>query len=46
VLAGQVAEGHFTVAVSDSALIPAYLAFAAVCAAIAVYATRMTRGTS
>jgi hypothetical protein len=46
VLAGQVAEGHFTAAVSDSALIPAYLAFAAVCAAIAVYATPMTRGTS
>ena len=46
VLAGQVAEGRFTAAVSDSALIPAYLAFAAVCGAIAVYATRMTRGTS
>ena len=46
VLAGQVADGHFTAAVSDSGLIPAYLAFAAVCGAIAVYATRMTRGTS
>jgi hypothetical protein len=45
VLSGQAADGRFTAAVSNSALILPYLAFAAICAAIAVVATRIPRGT-
>jgi hypothetical protein len=46
VLSAQVAAGRFTAAVTDSALVGPYLAFAAVCGAIVVYATRISRGTS
>jgi hypothetical protein len=45
VLSAQVAAGRFTAVVDSSALILPYLAFAAVCAAIALYATRVPRGT-
>jgi hypothetical protein len=46
VLSGQIADGRLTAAVSNSALILPYLAFAAVGGAIAAYATRIPRGTS
>jgi hypothetical protein len=46
VLSGQAAAGRFTAAVSGSALVIPYLAFAACCAAVVVYATRIPRGTS
>jgi hypothetical protein len=46
VLSGQAAAGRFTAAVSDSALVIPYLAFAACCAAVVVYATRIPRGTT
>jgi hypothetical protein len=46
VLSGQAADGRFTAAVTDSALVVPYLAFAACCGAIVVYATRIPRGTS
>jgi hypothetical protein len=46
VLSSQVADGRFAAAVSNSALILPYLAFAAVCCVIALYATRAARGTS
>ena len=38
--------GHFTAVLTDSALVLPYLAFAVCCAAVAVYATRIPRGTS
>ena len=44
VLSWQVGAGQFTAAVSDSFLVLPYLAFAACCAAIAVYASRPGRG--
>jgi hypothetical protein len=46
VLSAQAAAGRFTAAVADSALVGPYLAFAACCGAIVVYATRIPRGTS
>ena len=46
VLSAQVAAGRFTAAVTDSALVGPYLAFAAGCGAIVWYATRIPRGTS
>lgn len=46
VLSGQAATGHLTAVVTSSALVLPYLAFAAGCAAIALYATRMPRGSS
>jgi hypothetical protein len=46
VLSGQSASGRFSVAVTDSALVLPYLAFAAVCTATAWYATRIPRGAS
>jgi hypothetical protein len=46
VLSGQAAAGRFTAAVTDSSLVLPYLAFAACCGAIAVYATRIPKGTS
>ncbi|MET7948264.1 hypothetical protein [Micromonospora sp. NPDC005324] len=46
VLSGQVAVGRLTAAVTDSALWPAYLAFAACCVAIVLYSNRSPRGTS
>jgi hypothetical protein len=45
VLCGQVASGHFGAAVSDTVLFLPYLAICAGCTAIAVYATRIPRGT-
>ena len=45
VLCGQVASGHFSAAVSDTVLFLPYLAIGAGCTAIAVYATRIPRGT-
>jgi hypothetical protein len=46
VLAGQSASGRLTAVITDTALVLPYLAFAAVCAAIAWAATRIPRGTS
>jgi hypothetical protein len=46
VLSGQAAAGRFTAAVTDSVLVLPYLAFAACCAAIVAYATRIPRGMS
>ena len=46
VLSSQVADGRFTAAISNSALILPYLAFAAVCCVIALTAARAPRGTS
>jgi hypothetical protein len=46
VLSAQAASGRFTAAVTDSALVVPYLAFAACCGAIVMYATRIPRGTS
>jgi len=46
VLSAQAANGRFTAAVTDSALVLPYLAFAACCGAIVLYATRIPRGTS
>src|ERR1700733_12082891 len=45
-LSGQAATGQFTVVLSRSALVPAYLASAAVCAAVVAYATRIPKGTT
>src|SRR5712691_814225 len=44
VLSGQAAAGRYTAVVTDSALVLPYLAFAACCAALVLYATRMPRG--
>jgi hypothetical protein len=46
VLSGRAADGRFTTAVTGSAFVLPYLAFAACCGAIVVYATRIPRGTS
>ncbi len=46
VLSSHAAAGQFVAAVSDSFLVLPYLAFAACCAAIVVYATRSGRGSS
>jgi hypothetical protein len=46
VLAGQAAAGRLTAAITEAVLILPYLAVAACCAAIVVYATRIPRGTS
>ncbi len=43
-LSGQAATGQFTAVLSSSALVPAYLAVAAVCAAVVAYATRLPKG--
>jgi hypothetical protein len=45
VLCGQAASGHFAAAVSDTVLFLPYLAIGAGCAAVALYATRIPRGT-
>jgi hypothetical protein len=45
VLSGQVAAGRFTAAITSSALVLPYLAFAAGCAAIVLHATRTPKGT-
>jgi hypothetical protein len=46
VLSGRTADGQFTAAVTSSALVLPYLAFAACCGVIALAATRSPRGTS
>ncbi len=45
ILAGQAAEGRYTAAVTDSRLVLPYLAFAACCCAVVLFATRIPRGT-
>ena len=45
VLSGRVASGHFAAAVTDTVLFLPYLAIGAGCAAVALYATRIPRGT-
>jgi hypothetical protein len=45
-LAGQAAAGHFTAVIANSSLLLPYLVFAACCAAVAWYATRIPRGAS
>ncbi|HUL27160.1 MAG TPA: hypothetical protein VLW44_15495 [Streptosporangiaceae bacterium] len=46
VLSSAAASGNLTTAVTDPALILPYLAFAACCGAVVLYATRIPRGTS
>ena len=46
VLSGAAASGQFTTAVTNSALVLPYLAFAACCGVVVLYATRIPRGTS
>ena len=46
ILSEQAATGRYTNAVTDSGLLLPYLAFAAVCVAVAVYATKTVRGSS
>ncbi|HET9967554.1 MAG TPA: hypothetical protein VFQ68_04905 [Streptosporangiaceae bacterium] len=46
VLSGRVASGHFVAAVTEPVLFLPYLAIGAGCAAVALYATRIPRGTS
>ena len=45
-LASQAAEGRFTAAITDSFLVLPYLAFAAGCGAVVLFATRIPRGSS
>jgi hypothetical protein len=45
ILAGQPAAGRYTAAVTDHSLVLPYLAFAACCVAVVLYATRTPRGT-
>jgi hypothetical protein len=44
VLAGQIADGQYSAAVTSSSLIIPYLAFATCCGAVVMYATRIPRG--
>jgi len=44
ILAGQAADGRYTTAVTDSALVLPYLAFAACCGVVIFVATRIPRG--
>jgi hypothetical protein len=46
VLSGQAASGRFGTTINDSALVLPYLAFAACCVAGALYASRVSRGSS
>jgi hypothetical protein len=46
VLTGQAVAGQFTVVITDSSLVLPYLAVAACCGAMVLYATRIPRGTS
>jgi hypothetical protein len=46
ILAGHAAGGRFTAVITDSFLVLPYLAFAAGCGAVVLYATRIPRGTS
>jgi len=45
ILADQTAEGRYTAAVTDPSLVLPYLAFAACCVAVVLFATRTPRGT-
>jgi hypothetical protein len=45
ILAGQAAGGRYTAAVTDHSLVLPYLAFAACCVAVVLFATRIPRGT-
>jgi len=45
VLSGRVASGHFAAAVTEPVLLLPYVAVGAGCAAVALYATRIPRGT-
>ncbi len=45
VLSGQAADGRFTAAVTEAVLVLPYLAVAACCTVIVIYATRIPRGT-
>jgi hypothetical protein len=44
VLGGRAASGSYTTAIANAALFLPYLLFAALCAAVAWYATRIPRG--
>jgi hypothetical protein len=46
VLAGRATLGEYTAAITDSVLVLPYLLFAACCYAVALFATRISRGTS
>jgi hypothetical protein len=46
ILAGQASRGRFTAAMGGSALVLPYLAFAAICVVIVLFATRIPRGTT
>ena len=46
VLAGRATLGQYTAAITDFALVLPYLLFAACCCAVALFATRIPRGTS
>jgi hypothetical protein len=46
ILAGQASKGQFTAAIGGSALVLPYLAFAAICVAVVLYATRIPKGTT
>jgi hypothetical protein len=46
VLSGASSTGDFTAVLTDSAFVLPYLAFAACCAAVVLYATRIPRGTA
>ncbi len=46
VLSARVADGRLTAAITSSALVVPYLAVAACCVVVAVYAIRIPRGTS
>jgi len=46
VLTGRATVGQYAAAVTDSALVLPYLLFAACCCAVALFATRIPRGTS
>jgi hypothetical protein len=46
VLSGQAADGQFTAAFTDSAMVLPYLTVAACCGGIVLYATRIPRGSS
>jgi hypothetical protein len=45
VLAGRATLGQYTAAITDAALVLPYLLFAACCCAVALFATRISRGT-
>ena len=46
ILADEAVRGRYTAAVTDPSLVLPYLAFAACCVAVVLFATRIPRGTS